>query len=111
MRQSATCAVELAASCPTLRSGSRVATPSLFLLAVERHLVFSRVVRRVFRCTFGDRKKVSSSSPPSLRLVTPPGQRLAHVRSKTGYARRAASALGGVDDAVEVVSDLGQRPC
>jgi hypothetical protein len=74
----------------------------------SRSMVF--VVRNVFRCAFGKRKNVSSSSPPSRRLVTTPGQRLANVRSKAVYAVGAASALsvGRVDDAVEVVTDLGE---
>src|SRR5436853_7295272 len=47
----------------------------------SRSIVF--VVRNVFHCALGQRKNVRSSSPPSRRLVTTPGQRLAHVRSKT----------------------------
>ena len=46
----------------------------------SRSIVF--VVRRVFHCAFGKRKNVNSSSPPSRRLVTTPGQRLAHAPSK-----------------------------
>src|SRR5437899_9852439 len=46
----------------------------------SRSIVF--VVRNVFHCALGKVKNVSSSSPPSRRLVTTPGQRLAHVRSK-----------------------------
>src|SRR6266851_2341827 len=46
----------------------------------SRSIVF--VVRNVFHCALGKRKNVKSSSPPSRRLVTTPGQRLAHVRSK-----------------------------
>src|SRR5207245_3758425 len=34
------------------------------------------VVRSVFHCSFGNRKNVRSSSPPSRRLVTTPEQRL-----------------------------------
>src|SRR2546428_13956273 len=34
-----------------------------------------------------ERKNVRSSSPPSRRLVTTPGQRLAHVRSKAVWVR------------------------
>ena len=44
MRQSATCAVELAASCPTLRSGSPVPIPTLSPLAAIRHLTLSSVL-------------------------------------------------------------------
>ena len=40
------------------------------------------VVRSVFHCALGNRKNVSSSSPPSRRLVTTPGHRLPQVRSK-----------------------------
>ena len=83
MRRSAPCAVELAASCPTLRSGSPVPTSSLSPLATICHLTLSSVVRNAFHCALGKRKNVRSSSPPSRRLVTTPGQRLAHVRSKT----------------------------
>ena len=46
----------------------------------SRSMVF--VVRNVFHCALGKVKNVSSSSPPSRRLVTTLGQRLAHVRSK-----------------------------
>jgi len=46
----------------------------------SRSIVF--VVRSVFHCVLGKRKNVRSSSPPSRRLVTTPGQRLFHVRSK-----------------------------
>src|SRR5882672_293574 len=67
------------------------------------------VVRNVFHCALGKRKKVRSSSPPSRRLVTTPGHRLVHARSKAAYAARAASACGRVDDAMEVVADLGER--
>ena len=41
------------------------------------------VLRSAFHCVFGKVKNVKSSSPPSRRLVTAPGQRLAHARSKT----------------------------
>src|SRR6266849_1625778 len=51
------------------------------------------VVRSVFHWVLGKRKNVRSSSPPSRKLVTTPGQRLAHVRSKAVYATWAASAL------------------
>jgi len=40
------------------------------------------VVRNVFHCSLGKRQNVKSSSPPSRRLVTTPGQRFPHVRSK-----------------------------
>src|SRR5262249_3324638 len=40
------------------------------------------VVRSVFHCALGKVKNVRSSSPPSRRLVTTPGHRLLHVRSK-----------------------------
>ena len=43
---------------------------------------------------FGKLKKVSSSAPPSCRLLTTPGLRLPHVRSKAVQAVRALSALG-----------------
>src|SRR3989449_8375320 len=46
----------------------------------NRSIVF--VVRKVFHCALGKVKNVSSSSPPSRRLVTTPGQHLAHFRSK-----------------------------
>ncbi len=42
------------------------------------------VVRKIFHCALA--KNVSSSSPPSRRLVTTPGQRLAPMRSKARYA-------------------------
>ncbi len=51
------------------------------------------VLRSAFHCAFGKAKNVRSSSPPSRRLVTTPGQRLDHVRSKTAKAPRAVSAL------------------
>jgi hypothetical protein len=41
----------------------------------------------------GKRKNVRSSSPPSRKLVTTPGQRLAHMRSNAVYAPRAVSVL------------------
>src|SRR5204862_6186755 len=53
----------------------------------SRSIVF--VVRNVFLCAFGKVKNVRSSSPPSRKLVTTPGHRLLHVRSK------AASASAG----------------
>src|SRR3989449_10846288 len=40
------------------------------------------VVRNVFHCALGKLKNVRSSSPPSRKLVTTPGQRLPHVRSR-----------------------------
>src|SRR5437667_11282039 len=46
----------------------------------SRSIVF--VVRNVFHCALGKLKNVRSSSQPSRRLVTPPGHRLPHVRSK-----------------------------
>jgi hypothetical protein len=51
------------------------------------------VVRNVFHCAFGKRKNVRSSSPPSRRLVTTPGHRLLHVRSRAAYAVRAVSTF------------------
>jgi len=57
----------------------------------SRSIVF--VVRSVFHWARGNRKNVSSSSPPSRRLVTTPGHRLLHVRSKAAYAVRAVSAF------------------
>jgi len=51
------------------------------------------VVRIVFHCPFGKRKKVSSSSPPSARLRTTPGQRGFHFFSKALQAVRAADSL------------------
>jgi hypothetical protein len=41
----------------------------------------------------GNWKKVSTSSPPSWRLRTTPGQRGVHFCSKAVYAARAAAAL------------------
>jgi hypothetical protein len=93
MRQSATCAAGLAASCPALRSGSPVLARSVLRASRKNHLTLSSVVRSVFHWALGKRKTVRSSSPPSRRLVTTPGQRLAHVRSKAVYAARATSAL------------------
>src|SRR6266849_5516303 len=44
---------------------------------------YERLPRATFSTAFwGKRKNVRSSSPPSRRLVTTPGQRLFHVRSK-----------------------------
>src|SRR5439155_11911804 len=51
------------------------------------------VVRSVFHCVLGKVKNVSSSPPPSRRLVTTPGHCFPHVRSKAAYALCAASAL------------------
>src|SRR3989442_9390506 len=51
------------------------------------------VVRIVFHCPFGKRKKVSSSSPPSARLRTTPGQRAFHFFSKVLQAALAATSL------------------
>ncbi len=63
----------------------------------RRHSSWSRsivfVVRSVFHYALGKAQKVSSSSRPSRRLATTPGQRLAHARSKAAEAARAASAL------------------
>jgi hypothetical protein len=61
MRRSANCAVGLAASCPTLRSGSPVPTPSLSQLAAICHLTLSSVVRSGFYCALGKVKNVRSS--------------------------------------------------
>ena len=73
----------------------------------NRSIVF--VVRKVFQGALGKAKNVSSSSPPSHRLVTTPGQRLAHVRSKVRVGSPGRVSIGRVDDAVEVVADLGER--
>jgi hypothetical protein len=66
------------------------------------------VVRSVFHWVLGKRKNVRSSSPASRKLVTTPGQRLAHVRSKAVYATGGIS-IGRVDDPVEVVADHNER--
>ena len=50
------------------------------------------VVRSVFHWAVGKVKNVSSSAPPSCRLRTTPGHRVAHFRSKALYAVRPASA-------------------
>jgi hypothetical protein len=47
-----------------------------------RHEAEEQDQRSVFHCALGKAKNVSSSLPPSRRLVTALGQRLAHVRSK-----------------------------
>ena len=75
-------------------------------------------LRSAFRCDLGKAKNVRSSLPASLRLVTTPGQRLAHARSKAVYAARATSASReehalqvDVDDAfhcASVISTAGQ---
>jgi hypothetical protein len=46
----------------------------------SRSIVF--VVLSVFHCAFGKVKNVRSSSPPSRRLATTPGQRLPQACSK-----------------------------
>ena len=51
------------------------------------------VVRSVFHCALGKLKNVSSSVPPSCRLLTTPGQRLPQTRSNFAHAVCAASAL------------------
>src|SRR2546426_8235996 len=78
--------------CPlTTRLKSRISAASSLgsepcVFTRRRNSPWSRsitfVVRNVFHCALGKLKKVRSSSPPSRRLVTTPGQRLAHVRSK-----------------------------
>jgi hypothetical protein len=49
---------------------------------------------------------VSSSSPPSARLRTTPGQRRRHFRLKAAEPPWAAARLFGVDDPVEVRTEL-----
>jgi hypothetical protein len=93
MRHRATCAARLAASRPALRSGSPVPEQSLLRGAEKNHLTLSSVVRNTFHCARGKSKKVRSSAPPSWRLRTAPGHRLAHLRSNAVTAARAASPL------------------
>src|SRR5713226_1058847 len=80
-----------------LKSRTRAASSlgsELWVFTRRRNSSWSRsiafVVRNVFHCALGKRKNVRSSSPPSCRLVTTPGHRLPHVRSKAAYATPAA---------------------
>ena len=66
------------------------------------------VVRSVFHCALGNRKNVRSSSPPSRRLLTTPGQRCSK-RARTPWRRARGIGGRGVDDAMEAVADLGER--
>ena len=70
MRRSATCAVGLAASCPTLRSGSPVPERSVLRHATENQLTLSSEIRMTLRWRSGKRRCAMHASKSSRKHFT-----------------------------------------